>query len=139
MVSSRPFAAVLAMAICGSAPSRAAEPVTIASPDPVQDCTASDAARWAPLEAAAAQHARHARRLRDEFAVEWRSDDPATQAGVVRMERGPCDGETTLTLSPMDDADRLEQRDALIELAGKALSDAHGRDLQRLFEDAADV
>lgn len=104
--------------------------------DPVRDCTATPQARLAPLEAAVARKPRNGRLDRAAFAAEWRVEN---EPFVIRIERGACDGETTLTVAPTENADRLEQRDILVELVGRIFSDPHRTQLRELFEAAADV
>ncbi|TBR13429.1 MAG: hypothetical protein EPO46_02740 [Lysobacter sp.] len=138
----RPGACLVLIALLAVAPTAGAATSTRWLDDtPRQDCSASAAQRLAPLEAAVARNPRRGRLDRAAFAAEWRSD--GTSSGdppfVIRLERGECDGETALVASPMDNIDRLEQRDVLVRLVGKALSAAHAVQARRLFEDAADV
>lgn len=101
--------------------------------DFARDCTATEAARLAPLEAAVARAPKNGRLDRAAFAAEWRE---AGSTGAIRFERGECDGETVISVSSMEDADRIEQRDLLIGLVERLLSPAHGRQARTLFADA---
>lgn len=108
----------------------ATQPVAVKD-EYVRDCSASDAERLAPLEAAVARHSKRGRIDRDRFVAEWRKDgDPA----VIRIERGECDGETHLIVSGTDNAPRLEQQQILIALAARAWGDAYRQQLEYLFQ-----
>lgn len=101
--------------------------------DYARDCTATEAVRLAPLEAAVARAPRNGRLDRAAFAAVWRE---AGSTDAIRFERGECDGETVISFSPTGNADRIEQRDMLIGLVGRLLSPAHGRQARVLFADA---
>lgn len=124
-----------------SAAARATNPGThvrtfVSDSEFAQDCTAAPAERLAPLEAAVARAPKNGRLDRAGFSAQW------TEAGssvVIRLERGRCDCETIISASPMDNADRLDQRDAMIGILGRMFSEAHGREAGHLFEDANDV
>jgi hypothetical protein len=136
------LASISVLLMFAGAPSRAASDPPIhresfvAAGEYVRDCTASESQRLAPVEAAVARAPKNGRIDRAHFSASW------TERGapeVIRLERGECDGETTITISPMDNADRLDQLDLLVAVVGRMLSGEHGREVAHLFADPNDI
>ncbi|MFZ5656738.1 MAG: hypothetical protein ACOY37_06740 [Pseudomonadota bacterium] len=130
------FMALAAMTSSKASESSASGRTWVSGEEFERDCTASAAERLAPLEASVARLPKNGRLNRVDFSAQWAEADSPV---VIRIERGECDGETAITASPMGNADRLDQLDAMIAIVERLLSAAHALEAKYLFEDANDV